>query len=72
MARTTQGKTTRKPRGPKPHWEDGSTFTLRLDKKLLIAFHQLASAQGNTSSEKIREFMMREVQAASRAYSMNN
>jgi len=72
MAATIHGKTTRKPRGPKPHWEDGSTFTLRLAKKLLTDFHETALAQGHTSSEKIREFMLREVEAAKRANLLND
>ncbi len=50
--------------GRKPSWEEGSTFTMRLDKKLLNAFHEAAAAKGYTASELMREFMQRVVQSA--------
>lgn len=48
--------------GRKSPWEDGVTFTMRLDRKLLTAFHEAAAERGYTSSEMMREFMQRVVQ----------
>lgn len=50
--------------GRKPSWEEGSTFTMRLDKKLLNAFHEAAGEKGYTASELLREFMQRVVQVS--------
>ena len=50
--------------GRKPSWPEGSTFTMRLDKNLLSAFHEAAAEKGYTASELLREFMQRMVQAS--------
>ena len=66
MKAASDRKANAKAPGRKPSWEEGSTFTIRLDKKLLNAFHEAAAQKGYTASEVVREFMQRVVQTSER------
>lgn len=55
-----------------PNWDQNSTFTLRLDTNLQRAFDQVVSEQGQTKSQRIREFMLQTVQAAGRSDLLKN
>jgi hypothetical protein len=62
----------RKKTGRPPISDDASMMTLRLDRKLQAAFGKVVSEQGHTSSETIRGFMLRTVQAAGRSDLLKN
>ena len=56
----------RKKIGRPPILDGASTMTVRLEKKLQQAFSEVVTGQGQTSSQKIREFMLRTVREAGR------
>ena len=66
MKEAADRKANSKAPGRKSPWEDGVTFTMRLDRKLLNAFHEAAAEKGYTASEMMRAFMQRMVQASER------
>lgn len=62
----------RKKIGRPPISDDVSMMTLRLDRKLQTAFGKVVSEQGSTSSETLRWFMLRTVEAAGRSDLLKN